>query len=104
MHYDSSKPLGIRICSTLMTKMWSLKKFLSHLCQKHHLIHLLHPTGLRLKAFNQQFQKMLQLKHLLMVKRLNTKKMGFPLMSNYLLSMYYLESFNFTLTRSWTLP
>ncbi|KAG8473249.1 hypothetical protein CXB51_035253 [Gossypium anomalum] len=26
------------------------------------LIHLLHPTGLRLKAFNQQFQKMLQLK------------------------------------------
>ncbi|PPS12985.1 hypothetical protein GOBAR_AA07664 [Gossypium barbadense] len=25
MHYDSRNPLGIRICSTLVTKMWSLK-------------------------------------------------------------------------------
>ncbi|PPS13133.1 hypothetical protein GOBAR_AA07509 [Gossypium barbadense] len=56
------KPTGHKDLFYIDDKDVEFKEVLESPFPKAPLIQLLHPTGLRLKAFNQQFQKMLQLK------------------------------------------
>ncbi|PPS15464.1 hypothetical protein GOBAR_AA05115 [Gossypium barbadense] len=59
------KPTGHKDLFYIDDKDVEFKEVLESPLPKAPLIHLLHPTSLRLKAFNQQFQKMFQLKTLM---------------------------------------